>query len=244
MYRDIALSASLMCIDWLQAGAQLRELEAAGIDYLHYDIIDGHFAPDFTMGSSIINCFRENTRLRSDYHLMVEEPNRMLGAFKAGPEDYYTIHQECARNLHRDLVKIKQSGTRVGVALSPGTPLDVLEYVIEDVDLVLLMTVDPGYMGQPLVPQVLRKIEKLKALLQRSRLEVRISVDGNINAQTIPDMVAAGADTLVLGSSGLLRKDVPIAATVEKLHEAIDEGLATREPSSLYDMALAQPEVA
>lgn len=229
MYKNIELSASLMCINWLNAERQIRDIESAGIDYLHYDIIDGNFAPDFTMGSSIINKIRENTSLRSDYHLMVEEPNRIFNAFKFGPEDFFTIHLECARNLHRDLVRIRQLGARVGVALSPGTSLDALEYVIEDVDLVLLMTVNPGYMGQPLVPQVLRKVEKLRSLLNDAALKnVRISVDGNVNTATVPDMVAAGADNLVLGSSGLFRKDKVIAEMADEIRDAIDIGLKSR----------------
>jgi ribulose-phosphate 3-epimerase len=226
MYKSIELSASLMCIDWLHASEQISSLEKAGIDYLHYDIIDGNFAPDFTMGSSIINRIREFTSLRSDYHLMADEPSRLFNAFKFGLQDNFTIHLECSRNLHRDLVRIRQLGGRVGVALSPGTTLEALEYIIEDIDLVLLMTVNPGYMGQPLVPQVLKKIEKLKKYLKKSDLNnVKISVDGNVNVDTVPDMIAAGADILVLGSSGLFRKDYSIAEMTEKIHAAIDVGL-------------------
>jgi len=228
MHNGIALSASLMCIDWLNAAEQIADLERANLDYLHLDIIDGRFAPDFTMGSSIINRFREHTRLPSDYHLMAEEPSRLFDSFKVGPNDIYTIHQESSRNLHRDLVNIRRMGAKVGVALSPGTPLESLEYIIEDTDVVLLMTVDPGYKGQPLVPQTLRKVEKLRKLLSDMKLSTRISVDGNVNSHTIPDMVQAGADILVLGSSGLFRKDMSIANAVAKLHEAIDLGLTRR----------------
>src|SRR3990167_312069 len=145
MYKGITLSASLMCIDWLNAGAQLKALENSKIDYLHIDVIDGNFAPDFTMGSSIINVFRENTKLPFDHHLMIEEPSRLFSAFQVKPDDIYTIHQEASRNLHRDLVNIRRMGAKVGIALSPGTPLEALEYVIEDANVILLMTVDPGY---------------------------------------------------------------------------------------------------
>lgn len=229
MYKGIKLSASLMCVDWLNAGRQIKALEDLGIDYLHIDVIDGRFAPDFTMGSSIINVFRENCTIPSDYHLMVEEPSRLFNAFQISPNDIYTIHQECSRNLHRDLVHIRRLGARVGVALSPGTPLESLEYIIEDVDVILIMTVDPGYKGQPFVPQILRKIQRLKKMIDDMQLNIEISVDGNVNSQTIPEMVAAGASTLVLGSSGLFRHDISLDTAVNMIHRAIDLGLNNKE---------------
>lgn len=229
MHKGIKFSASLMCIDWLDAGKQLTALEQLDIDYLHLDVIDGRFVPDFTMGSSIINVFREHSTLPSDYHLMVEEPSRLFNSFQVGPRDIYTIHQECSRNLHRDLVQIRRMGARVGVALSPGTPLESLEYIIEDVDVVLMMTVDPGYKGQPIVPQIMRKISKLKQMIHAMKLPIEISVDGNVNVNTIPDMIAAGADILVLGSSGLFRKDISLADAVKQLKQAVELGIEKRE---------------
>ncbi len=224
MYNGIELSASLMCLDWLNAGQQLRQLEENGIDYLHLDIIDGNFAPDFTMGSSIIDVFRDNSSLPSDYHLMVEEPSRIFDSFSVSPNDNYTIHQESSRNLHRNLVSIRKMGAKVGLALSPGTPLTALEYIIEEIDLVLIMTANPGYMGQPLVPQAIRKIADLKKMITDLELDIKISVDGNVNSDTIPSMVSAGADILVLGSSSLFRKDLIIPEAIEKIHASIDLG--------------------
>ena len=224
MYNGIELSASLMCLDWLNAGQQLSQLEENGIDYLHLDIIDGNFAPDFTMGSSIIDVFRDNSSLPSDYHLMVEEPSRIFDSFSVSPNDNYTIHQESSRNLHRNLVSIRKMGARVGLALSPGTPLTALEYIIEEIDLVLIMTANPGYMGQPLVPQAIRKIADLKKMITDLELDIKISVDGNVNSDTIPSMVSAGADILVLGSSSLFRKDLIIPEAIEKIHASIDLG--------------------
>jgi len=229
MHNGLALSASVMCVDWLNAGEQLRQIEGNGIDYLHFDIIDGNFAPDFTMGSSIIDVFRENSSLPSDYHLMVEEPSRMFESFSISKNDNYTIHQESSRNLHRNLVSIRRMGAKVGVALSPATPLTSLEYIIEDIDLVLIMTVNPGYKGQPLVPQAIRKIEDLKKMIYDLELDVKISVDGNVNSNTIPGMVSAGADILVLGSSSLFRKDIPIPEAISKVHAAIDSGIQGRK---------------
>jgi len=224
MYNGIELSASLMCLDWLNAGQQLGQLEENGIDYLHIDIIDGNFAPDFTMGSSIINVFRDNSSLPCDYHLMVEEPGRMFESFSVSPNDNYTIHQESSRNLHRNLVNIRKMGAKVGLALSPATHLASLEYIIEEIDLVLIMTVNPGYMGQPLVPQAIRKIADLKKMIMDLELDIKISVDGNVNPDTIPSMVNAGADILVLGSSSLFRKEISIPEAIERIHKAIDLG--------------------
>ena len=225
MHNGVALSASIMCIDWLNAGEQLTQIENNGIDYLHLDIIDGNFAPDFTMGSSIIDVFRENSTLPSDYHLMVEEPGRMFESFSIGPNDNYTIHQESSRNLHRNLVSIRRMGANVGVALSPATPLTSLEYIIEDIDLVLIMTVNPGYKGQPLVPQAIRKIKDLKKMINDLELDIKISVDGNVNSSTIPEMVSAGADILVLGSSSLFRKDISIPEAINEIDTAIELGI-------------------
>jgi len=229
MHNGVELSASIMCVDWLNAGQQLVQIENNGIDYLHVDIIDGNFAPDFTMGSSIIDIFRDNSTLPSDYHLMVEEPSRLFESFSVSPNDNYTIHQESSRNLHRNLISIRNMGAKVGVALSPATPLTSLEYIIEDIDLVLIMTVNPGYKGQPLVPQAIRKIRDLKKMIKDLELEIKISVDGNVNPNTIPDMVSAGADILVLGSSSLFRKDISIPEALVEIHTAIDQGLKNRK---------------
>jgi len=226
--QQVEISASIMCIDWLDAGRQLDILHREGIDHLHWDIIDGRFAPDFTMGSSIINRFRQHSKLPSDYHLMVEEPSQMFDAFEISPGDTFTIHQECCRNLHRDIVTLRRKGARVGVALCPGTPLSVLDYIIEDIDYVLIMTVNPGYMGQQLVPQTIRKIADLKTIIRNMELDIRVGVDGNVNLENVPNMVAAGADVLVAGSSGLFRNDMPLEDALKLLRGAIDEGLQQR----------------
>jgi len=201
------ISPSLMCVDWLRAEDQIIELQNSKlVDYFHVDIIDGKFAPDFTMGSSIINSLLKVIQLPLDYHLMTYEPNDYIDSFPVTKGSYFSIHQESTRNLHRDLITIKNKGYKVGVALSPGTSLDTLEYVIEDIDMVIVMTVNPGYLGQPLVPQAIKKIQKLKKLIKDMNLDVKVSVDGNVNLKTLPDMLMAGADHAVLGSSGLFRE--------------------------------------
>ena len=210
-------------MNWLDLTQELLELENTEIDYLHVDIIDGEFAPDFTMGSSIVNLIRKNTKIKFDYHLMVEEPSRVFNAFPTNDVDYFSIHQESSRNLHRDLMKIKSKGCKVGVVLNPGTSIETLEYIIEEVDLVTLMTVNPGYMGQKLVPQVLKKIKKVKNLIDSYKLLTKISFDGNVNHENIPKMLDSGADHLVLGSSGLFREGISIKKSLEELKTVIDK---------------------
>jgi len=223
--RQIEISASMMCVEWTQVGVQLKVLEKERIDYLHWDIIDGRFAPDFTMGSSIVNSVRKHTSLKSDYHLMVEEPGQLFDTYEIGLNDIFTVHQECCRNLHRDLIRLRRKGARVGVAICPATPLETLDYVLEDIDVVVVMTVNPGFMGQKLVPQTLRKIEKLRKTVDDLRLNIKISIDGNVSFDNVPQMVAAGADILIAGSSGLFRSDMPLEDSIRRLRDAIAEGL-------------------
>ena len=223
MYKGINLSASIMCMDWLNVASQLKELEKNKLDFLHVDVIDGYFAPDFTMGSSIINLIKENSNIKSDFHIMADEPSRLFKSFNVSKEDYFTIHQEACRNLHRDLVHIKKNISKVGVALSPATSTESLEYILEEIDMVILMTVNPGYMGQQLVPQVLKKVEKVRNLREKHNLKFKISVDGNVNLINIPSMIKSGADTLVLGSSGLFRKDRTLKQSLDLIHEEIDK---------------------
>lgn len=224
MYKNIKLSASLMCADWLNLKNQILDLENNDIDYMHYDLVDGVYAPDFTMGSTIIDTVTNFTKLPGHYHLMVEEPMRLFDNFKLTKKEIFTIHQETSKNLHRDLIRIKQKA-KVAVAISPATSLEHLEYVIEELDNVLVLTVNPGFKSQKMIPQVTRKIEKLKDLIIKMKLNLTITVDGNVNKNTIPDFIKAGADILVLGSSGLFKKDISIKKAVEDIKESIDKVL-------------------
>jgi ribulose-phosphate 3-epimerase len=227
LYKNITLSASLINIDWLNVRSQLSELENASLDYLHIDVIDGNFVPDFTMGTSIINLIRKSTTLPFDYHFMAEEPSRLFDSFQVNNTDYFTIHQETSRNLHRDLVRIKKDkSSKVGVALTLETPIDALEYIMEDVDLIVLMTMNAGYLEKQQYPQVVKKVQKLRKLITEHELPIKIAVDCNISFENISEMVSSGADFLVLGSNVLFREDMSIAACMELLHAEIDQGLA------------------
>ena len=222
MIKNIKLSASIMCANWLELKKQIDELENIGVDYIHYDVIDGNYASDFTMGSSIINVVRDYSNLKSHYHLMVEEPMRIFDRFVLKKNDIFTIHQETSKNLHKDIIQIKNH-CNVAIALSPATPLENLEYILEDIDNVLVLTVNPGFMSQKLIPQIIKKIDKLKNLIDKFNLNISITVDGNVNPNTIPEFVRNGAEILVLGSSGLFRKDVSLKEAVTEIKEAIDK---------------------
>ncbi len=232
MTKSIQISASIMCANWMRLEDDLRILEEEGINYIHYDMMDGFFCPDYCLGTQIINQIRKNTSLPSDYHLMIEEPSRILNHFIPKEGDILSIHYEACRNLHRDLVRIKQMGFRSGIVLNPATPLQAIEYIIEEVDQVTIMTVNPGYSGQKLVPQTLKKIEKLDEWRKKDSLEFKISVDGNVNGENIPQMVAGGCDLLVGGSSGLFVKDLPLRQSIAAMRYYMDEGLKNKNISN------------
>ena len=211
------ISASAMCFDWKNVAHQIDELAENAIDYIHYDFIDGIFAPDFGLGTSIVNSLREYTNIPADYHLMVESPARIFDTLSIRRGDIVTIHQEACKNLHRDLIELRKKGARVAVAINPGTHIESLEYILEEVDQVLVMTVNPGFKGQQLVPQSVKKIGDLQKMIKRFNVNVEIGVDGNVNMETAPLMVKNGANYLVGGSSGLFRKDTSISEALRSL---------------------------
>ena len=192
-----------MCFDWKNLGQELSELIENQIDYLHFDFIDGIFAPDFGLGTSIVNSIRENVLTPADYHLMVESPSRIFDTLLLKKGDIVTIHQEATKNLHRDLIALRKLGVQVGVAINPGTHINSLDYILEELDHILIMTVNPGFKGQQLVQQSIKKISDLSLKLADLQLSPRIGVDGNVNMQTAPAMIKNGATFLVGGSSGL-----------------------------------------
>lgn len=217
------LSASLMCANWLDLRAELDRLILHGIDYLHVDIVDGTFAPDFTMGSSIINQVRDYLEIPFEYHLMVERPMKIVDMLPPKEGDILTIHQEATRSLHRDLMEVRKRGFRPGVALSPGTSPVVLDYVLEDIEFIQVLTVNPGFKGQRLVSQAVGKIGEIRQRLDHLGIQIELSVDGNVNELTIPEMLQAGADTLVLGSSGYFRSDISTTDAMRRIRAVIHD---------------------
>ena len=224
---EIKVSASVMCADFLHLEEVLRELEAAQADYLHFDIMDGHFVPNFTMGPDMLRSIKGRTNIPFDTHLMVYDPERYVETFAEAGSDLLVIHVEACKHLHRTINIMRQSCAQVGVAINPATPLSSLDYLLDQVDVVLIMAVDPGFAGQKMIPSAIDKIRQLRQMIDNSGLAVEIQVDGNVSLQNAPKMVSAGAEILVAGSSSVFRKDMTISEGMKALRECVlAEGIA------------------
>lgn len=201
------LSPSILAADFSRLGEQVAFVEQAGAQYLHFDVMDGHFVPNISFGLPVLRSLREVTGLMLDVHLMIERPLRYIDEIAACGADIITVHAEACADLDRAVREIKEKGLLAGVALCPATPLGVLEYVLADVDMVLVMTVNPGFGGQSLIPYTLDKVRDLKALIDRRGLKTDIEVDGGINALTLSAALEAGANVIVAGSA-VFRGDI------------------------------------
>ena len=197
----IALAPSILSADFARLGEQVAEVEAAGADRIHVDVMDGHFVPNITIGPLVIRALRRVTRLPLEAHLMITEPDRYLEAFAEAGADGLTVHVEGAIHLHRTLESIVKLGRRVGLALNPATQAAVLEEVLPELDLVLVMTVDPGFGGQDFIASTVPKIRRIRELIDRVRPACELEVDGGIHPATAPLVVEAGARVLVAGSA-------------------------------------------
>jgi len=199
--QPIRLLPSLLAADFANLEAAVRAAEGAGAEALHVDVMDGHFVPNISFGPPVIAAIRRVTRLKLDVHLMIAAPERYIEAFAAVGADSLTVHAEATPHLHQVVEQIHAHGVRAGVALNPATPLGMLEEILPDVDLVLLMTVNPGFGGQAFIPSTLPKIARLRQMLDARGLAIPLEVDGGINEETAPLVVAAGATWLVAGSA-------------------------------------------
>ncbi|HET6368208.1 MAG TPA: ribulose-phosphate 3-epimerase [Pseudomonadales bacterium] len=193
------IAPSILSADFAALGEAIARVEAAGADLLHVDVMDGHFVPNLTIGPPVIESVRKRTRLPLDVHLMIEAPERWVETYVRAGADYVTVHAEACVHLERALAMIREAGARSGVALNPSTPPEVLQYVLDDLDLVLVMSVNPGFAGQTFIPATYEKIRRLRAML--ADRPVLVSVDGGVKADNAAPLAQAGATVLVAGSA-------------------------------------------
>jgi ribulose-phosphate 3-epimerase len=199
--RHLKLAPSLLAADFARLGDELRAAEAGGADLIHVDVMDGHFVPNLSLGPLIVEACRRVTSLPLDVHLMISSPERYIGAFAEAGADIITIHAEATPHLHRALGLVRESGAQAGVALNPATPLAVLNEVLPLAELVLIMSVNPGFGGQTFIAESLRRLRAARALIDAQRPGCLLEVDGGINHETAPHAYRAGADVLVAGSA-------------------------------------------
>jgi ribulose-phosphate 3-epimerase len=201
MARSVRLAPSILTADFARIGEQVQEAEAAGADYIHVDVMDGRFVPNITLGPLVVSALRRSTRLPLDVHLMIIEPERQLEAFADAGASILTVHAEATGHLHRAVQIAKRTGARAGVAINPATPAIMLDDILADVDLALVMSVNPGWGGQEFLPLALDKLRRVRSILDERKLPAELEVDGGVNEQTAPLAIQAGASVIVAGSA-------------------------------------------
>ena len=195
------IAPSILSADFTRLGQEIEEVEKAGADYIHIDVMDGHFVPNITIGPMIVKAIRRVTDLPLDVHLMISDPDSFIDEFAEAGSSIITVHAETISHMHGTIQHIRDKGAKSSVSLNPATPLQILEYILADLDMVLLMTVNPGFGGQEFIPEVVPKIIRLREMIDKKGLDIEIEVDGGIGIKTAPEVIAAGADILVAGSA-------------------------------------------
>ncbi|PEA55261.1 ribulose-phosphate 3-epimerase [Bacillus pseudomycoides] len=203
----IKIAPSILSADFSRLGEEIKDVEKGGADYIHVDVMDGHFVPNITIGPLIVEAIRPITSLPLDVHLMIENPDQYIEAFAKAGADIITVHVETCPHLHRTIQLIKSQGIKAGVVLNPHTPVSMIEHVLEDIDMVLLMTVNPGFGGQKFIHSVLPKVKQVADMIRERNLQVEIEIDGGVNTETAKLCVEAGANVLVAGSAVYNEKD-------------------------------------
>ncbi|WP_413368039.1 ribulose-phosphate 3-epimerase [Lysinibacillus sp. 3P01SB] len=214
----IKIAPSILAADFAKLGEEVKEVEAAGAELIHIDVMDGHFVPNISFGAIALEAIRPLSTLPMDVHLMIENPDQYIEQFAKAGADYITVHVEACRHLHRTIQLIRSFGVKPGVVLNPHTPIESILHILEDVDMVLFMTVNPGFGGQKFISSVLPKIEALSSIIKERGLEIDIEIDGGITAETIVPCVKAGANIFVAGSAIYSKEDR--AAALQEIKQA------------------------
>jgi ribulose-phosphate 3-epimerase len=203
----VKIAPSILSADFSKLGEEISDVEKGGAELIHVDVMDGHFVPNITIGPLVVESIRPITKLPLDVHLMIENPDQYIESFAKAGADYITVHVEACRHLHRTIQLIKSFGVKAGVVLNPATPVQLIEPIIEELDIVLLMSVNPGFGGQKFIPSVLNKIKQVRDLAKQKGVQLEIEVDGGVNEQTARLCVEAGATILVAGSAVYNQED-------------------------------------
>ncbi len=215
------IAPSILSADFSRLGDEIRAVEAGGADYIHVDVMDGHFVPNITIGPLVVEAARKVTALPLDVHLMIADPDRYIPDFAAAGADIIVFHAEASFHVHRTVQLIKSLGKKAGVSLNPATPLNCLDYILDDLDLVLLMTVNPGFGGQSFIDACLPKIHALRGMLDKRGLETELEVDGGVKVSNVENISRAGADVFVAGSAVFGSSDY--AATISEMKRLAKE---------------------
>jgi ribulose-phosphate 3-epimerase len=219
----VIISPSILTADLANLEKQIQFLELGNADLIHIDIMDGHFVPNITFGPNIVKTIKKLTDIPLDVHLMISEPQKYIESFIQAGANYLTIHQEADIHLHRAIELIRSSGAKPGVSINPSTPVDLLDEILNEVDMVLIMSVNPGFGGQKFIPNSLNKLSRLKEMVQQRNLETLIEVDGGVNFDNLRDIVNSGANVIVIGNSIFASPNIP--ETTKKFKSLANESI-------------------
>ncbi|ANU13586.1 Ribulose-phosphate 3-epimerase [Planococcus halocryophilus Or1] len=220
----IKIAPSILAADFAKLGEEVLEVEKAGADWIHVDVMDGHFVPNISFGAVVLNAIRPLTKLPMDVHLMIENPDLYIEEFAKAGADYITVHVEACPHLHRTIQLIRSFGVKPGVVLNPHTPIETIQHILEDIDLVLFMTVNPGFGGQKFIHSVVPKVKQLSDIIKEKELTIEIEIDGGINEETIVACAEAGATVFVAGSAIYSKKDR--AQALQAIRKAGEEAIS------------------